>query len=111
MSHIRYVVEYIPRTAVEAVERKHKRAIERGMWVWDYVEPDSLTKSSDWADEKTAFGVAKRVEKLDEFGEVHVFEQVEQTERDDSGSWQEWHITRRAVFYAGDTEFKWETWT
>lgn len=107
---VRYVVEYVPAAAVAKVAEKHARAIAKGASVWDFVQPEYLTKEVGCADEKAAWSAAQRALPLDEFGEVHVFEQESVRDGDEAGSWLSWEIRRRAVVYDGDTEFTWETW-
>ena len=87
---------------------KHKKEIEHeDASIWDFVDPGDLERTLLEPGPRKALATAKRVLSEDEFGEVHVHEEVQSRETDGHGSWTEWNEVRHGVLNEGEKSFCW----
>ena len=105
MDEVRYILEYIPKEAVEALCEKHASEIAAGASVWDICPPEYMSKEREVRTEKEAWDYARILLPLDEMGEIHVFEQ----HLEKLGSYRSWETVRRSVVYDEDTAFDWQS--
>ncbi len=99
----RFIVTYIPKTAVLAIETKHKEEIKAGASVWDFAQPESLEGHYTKPDESAALAYAKTLQPLDEYGEVHVEHDVWVGDKRDGY----WETERSGYINEGDDAFTW----
>lgn len=100
----RYIVTYIPKSAVMAVEAKHPEEIRSGGYsVWDFVQPEDLEVSCAKPTEAAALAHAAKVMPLDDSGEVHVAHDVWIGSPRDGY----WETERTGHIGEGESEFTW----
>ncbi len=94
----RHVIQFIPKSEVKKIYDANKADIDAGVLsVWDIKDTDDLEKEVVVLDEKRLLPEAKRAFKADEFGEVIIDRQSRASDR------HEWKITKRAIYYGGNS--------
>jgi hypothetical protein len=100
----RYLINWLPAVSVEDIYRKHKEAIDNeGYSVWDFTSPEYLEENQVCNSEESALWKCSQLVRHDEYGELHVYEQV----KDEHGQWES---VRKAVFYEDTEFFDWESY-
>ena len=93
----RYVLDYCPKDVVAKLAQKYAKEIEEGSSLWDCVDPSSLERSVVATTEAQALKHAIKLVPQDEYGEVRVYEQIEEVIEGTTLS--DWETVRMAVVY------------
>lgn len=105
MTVTRYTIRFMPRAAVEAALKAHKKQINAGASLWDCIDPESLEKRQfvyDGADLQAAISDALS---QDEYGEIVIIRST--ADRENAPEWK-WRDHAMAIVHDDTAPLLWD---